>query len=388
MQNSEQNTSPDEASLVARCLGGDPTGFEDLVEQHSPRLKRLLGAMLNDPYDAEDVYQETLLRAFLNLDQLRLPSKFGAWIYTIAVNLARSWRTSYASTKLASLEELKSESSDTTLPNARNPSSETLLVQREESRQVHQAIDNLPPAEREAVLLVYLDGLSHQEAAEQLGATLSAVKVRIHRGKRHLRASFSDQVISQTEKQLTEAGMIDVKIHDVLIHFTEARNDLSAQVSDEQMKKTLSRMDQSKRYVVLLKEGNGERALPIWIGSFEAEAIVLSMKQAKIPRPLTFDLMKTLLELGDLRVTRIEINRLHETVFYANMIVKTRDGTSEIDCRPSDALNLAVRLEVPIFVAAEVMQANSQKPTQYGTYIINPNDPEMVWESLLNEAAT
>ena len=70
------------------------------------------------------------------------------------------------------------------------------------------------------------------------------------------------------------------------------------------------------------------------------------------------------------------------------MIVKTRDGTSEIDCRPSDALNLAVRLEVPIFVAAEVMQANSQKPTQYGTYIINPNDPEMVWESLLNEAAT
>ena len=384
MPKSDQDPPPDEAEFVARSLNGDLIGFELLIERHEQRLRRLLRGMLSDPFDAEDVYQETLLRAYLNLDQLRDPDKFGAWIYSISVNLARSWRIPVGTSRLATLDGLNSKPGEETgLPTDSSPSSEILLVREEEIRQVRQAIEDLPPAERQAVMLVYLDGMSHKEAAEQLGATLSAVKVRVHRGRRHLQAAFSEQAAAETMKPYKEADMVEVKIQDVLVHFSEAGPAPVPLDLDAGMKKILSRMDHRRRYVVLLKETDGERTLPIWIGSSEAEAIVMILGQAKIPRPITFDLIKTLLSLGNLKVARFEINRLHENVFYANMVVETGEGVSEVDCRPSDALNLAVRLGVPIFAAPEILELLSLIPEKDGSYVISPENPEMAWESLV-----
>jgi hypothetical protein len=388
MRKNDRNHFSEDAEYVVRCLEGDLTGFEVLVERHGERLKRLLCAMLSDPYEVDDVYQEALIRAYLNIDQLREPDRFGSWVYSIAVNLARTRRLNNAWPLISSLDELKSEVLEEEISqNHSLLSSEMHLVLLEEARRVQQAIADLPKAEREAVMLVYLDGMSQKEAAAQLGASLSAVKVRVHRGRRHLRAAFIDRVEPASAKPILEVEMIEVKIHDILLHVTEEEPEIAFQQSDE-LKKILSRMGRGGQYVVLLRQENGERALPIWIGPFEAEAIVIVLKQVQCARPITFDLMKTLLDTGGIHAERVDIHRLHETVFYANLIVRTEQGTTEIDCRPSDALNLAVRLEVPIFVAGEIMEALGQTPSEDGTYPMNPDKPEIVWQSLLLETSS
>jgi RNA polymerase sigma factor (sigma-70 family) len=396
MQKSDQAHLSDDADLVARCLYGDPAGFEKLVDRHGPRLKRLLRAMLRDLFEVEDVYQEALLRAYLNLDQLRDPDRFGAWVYSIAVNLARSSRATNASPAFASLDDFKFEQlAESGLEDHSTHASETRLVQLEEAKRVQQIIADLPTAEREAVLMVYLEGMSHKEVAQQLGTSLSAVKVRVHRGRRRLRDAFTDRFEPVTKRPVMEDGMIEVKIHDMLVHALEESDKVVLpqpqgidQETAEKWKEFVSRISPRNQYVVLLKEEKGERALPIWIGSFEGEAIVLILKQTQIARPLTFDLMKTLLDVGGVHVERVEINRLHENVFYANLILKTEQGASEIDCRPSDALNLALRLGMPVFVAAEIMETQSRMPEKDGSYVINLEKPEMVWQSLLTEQAS
>jgi hypothetical protein len=119
---------------------------------------------------------------------------------------------------------------------------------------------------------------------------------------------------------------------------------------------------------VLLKEQSGERAIAIWIGPFEADSIVFQLKQMETKRPLTYELIKTLLDLGKVVVERMVVSRLDEETFYSNLVVKTGSTVSEVDCRPSDGLNLALRLDVPIFVDAEMMEQLSFTPDAAGNY--------------------
>ncbi len=107
--------------------------------------------------------------------------------------------------------------------------------------------------------------------------------------------------------------------------------------------------------VVILKELEGERYLPIWIGNYEAEAIAMELQGVEAARPLPYDIMKTI--IGDLggRVRRILVTGLRDDVFYATIVIEAAGRQVEIDCRPSDALALAVRTKVPIFVDESVM---------------------------------
>lgn len=111
----------------------------------------------------------------------------------------------------------------------------------------------------------------------------------------------------------------------------------------------------SRHRVVLLKEENGERYLPIWVGMYESEAIAMRLQGAAVPRPLTHDLLNSVItELGG-TVQHIVINDLSDSTFYARIAVD-HDGQSEmIDARPSDAIALALRASVPIFVEEDVM---------------------------------
>lgn len=107
--------------------------------------------------------------------------------------------------------------------------------------------------------------------------------------------------------------------------------------------------------IVLLKEREGERYLPIWIGTSEATAIAFALQGVVTARPMTHDLMKNMLDELNVRVDRILITELREGTFYA-VIELARDGTSfEISSRPSDAIALAVRLGVPIFAHEDVL---------------------------------
>src|SRR4030081_162510 len=109
------------------------------------------------------------------------------------------------------------------------------------------------------------------------------------------------------------------------------------------------------QHLVILKEKEADRYLPIWIGSFEAQAIATKISGNPLGRPLTHDLMAT--AFGDLGVSvkRIVVTRLADQVFYARLYVKQNGRDLDFDARPSDAIALAVRVECPIFVASEVM---------------------------------
>lgn len=108
--------------------------------------------------------------------------------------------------------------------------------------------------------------------------------------------------------------------------------------------------------VVILKEVNGERHLPIWIGAYEAEAIAMELQGVSAARPLPYDLIKSL--IGDMggAVDRIVVTDLSQDVFYARIVVQQNGRAVEIDSRPSDAIALAVRARVPILVEDGVME--------------------------------
>lgn len=109
-------------------------------------------------------------------------------------------------------------------------------------------------------------------------------------------------------------------------------------------------------YALILKETNGKRKLPIIIGAFEAQSIALELEGMKPPRPLTHDLMKNIIDTFAVSLNEVFINELRDGTFYAKLTVEGVSDTQEIDSRPSDAIALAVRYGVPIFVEEEVLQ--------------------------------
>lgn len=111
----------------------------------------------------------------------------------------------------------------------------------------------------------------------------------------------------------------------------------------------------SQHRIVMLRDADGERQLPIWIGPCEAEAITIELQDVEIARPVTHDLLKNVITHMKGTVSHILINELREQVFHARLFVDVQGEMLEIDCRPSDAIALAVRVKVPIFVDESVM---------------------------------
>jgi hypothetical protein len=109
--------------------------------------------------------------------------------------------------------------------------------------------------------------------------------------------------------------------------------------------------------LIVLKEKNGSRVLPIVIGLAEASAIKLKISGFNPPRPLTHDLMYATIESLDATIERIVIDKLEENTFHAKLILKTKNAEAKvIDARPSDSIALAVRAHAPIFVEDEVIK--------------------------------
>lgn len=112
----------------------------------------------------------------------------------------------------------------------------------------------------------------------------------------------------------------------------------------------------SNQPIVLLKETDGDRYLPIWIGAVEATAIAFALQGIQTPRPMTHDLLRDILSEADVRVERIVISELVDQTFYAVIRMSSNGQTKEVSSRPSDAIALAVRINAPIFGAEEVLE--------------------------------
>jgi bifunctional DNase/RNase len=115
--------------------------------------------------------------------------------------------------------------------------------------------------------------------------------------------------------------------------------------------------------IVVLKDDAEKFFLPIWVGIFEANAIALQLENVSTPRPMTHDLLRNMISELDARVTRVVINDLRDSTFFAQIRVIIGERTLELDARPSDAIALALRADAPIYVAQSVLdQAQTISP--------------------------
>jgi RNA polymerase sigma factor (sigma-70 family) len=360
-----------DTALVAASLAGDHAAFGELADRHAPWLTALAGRLLGDAVEAEDLTQETLLQAYLGLDRIRDPERFSSWIYGIALNLAkmrlRSRRDGVLpaggvdATRLAALV-------------AADPSPAEVVEARELWSLVESALDLLPVEQRRAVLLHYVDGLSCEEIAALLDEPAGTVRVRLHRARARLR----DRLSSLAPRRREAPAMIEVTLEDVVIRM----------LTGEGEQETPQLRGGSLR-IVLLREKGGDRVLPIWIGAPEGDALALQLTGGTMPRPLTADLMASLLEVSGAAVDRVAVNSLRDKTFYAVITLSTGGRTSEIDARPSDALNLAARVGAPIYVDEEIMASSGMHADEVRGKLDDESpfedEPEGEWRTLSAE---
>ena len=109
--------------------------------------------------------------------------------------------------------------------------------------------------------------------------------------------------------------------------------------------------------IVILKDKEGDRVLPIWVGIFEANAIALQIENIATPRPMTHDLLRNVLSDLDASVEKIVVSELRDNTFYAMIYINRNKGIIAVDSRPSDAIALALRTKSPIFVEESVVES-------------------------------
>ena len=137
--------------------------------------------------------------------------------------------------------------------------------------------------------------------------------------------------------------------------------------------------------IIILKDVNSETMLPIWVGAYEANAIALEIEKISPQRPMTHDLLRNvILEMGA-NVERVVVTELRDNTFFAMIIMKDRAGESVmIDARPSDAIALALRVDCPIFVNEEVIQASRNTVTSGEEESVAGSEDE--WPDVIGEA--
>jgi len=203
---------------------------------------------------------------------------------------------------------------------------------------VRRAIGTLPPGQRDAVLLFYLQGLSYREAAVELGISVGAVKARLHQARQALRPKLAalvepEEVVTMPDAQTAE--WVDVTIVEV------RRNDDGDPIM--------------RPHVVVLEAADGRR-LPIWIGPAEGTALAVSLEAVEMPRPMTYQFAATMLDAADATLTDVRVSQLVGGTYYAQVGLESSGGRRAVDARPSDALNLATILGCPIRVHDSILE--------------------------------
>jgi uncharacterized protein len=120
----------------------------------------------------------------------------------------------------------------------------------------------------------------------------------------------------------------------------------------------------SQQRIVILREVDADRYLPIWIGIYEAEAIALALQDVEVARPLTWDLLKNIFSILEARILRVEVISLHDDTYYGNIVAEVDGRNLDIDSRPSDAIALAVRAHVPILVSRPILDSVGVVPEE------------------------
>jgi hypothetical protein len=137
--------------------------------------------------------------------------------------------------------------------------------------------------------------------------------------------------------------------------------------------------------VVILVDLAGKKALPIWIGVFEAEAISRGLEDVVTLRPMTHDLMKQILDTFRVSVIRVIIHDIKDNTFYANLYLNVDGKELVVDSRPSDAIALAVRVKAPIFVTESVIEATKDLGVFASQLLEEQDDLKSIMENMKDE---
>ncbi len=137
--------------------------------------------------------------------------------------------------------------------------------------------------------------------------------------------------------------------------------------------------------IIILRDEEDKRSLPIWVGIFEANAIALELEKIATPRPMTHDLIKNIIETIDARLIKVVVTDLRDNVFYAVLHLQVGETEHTVDSRPSDAIALALRMTAPIYVDEEVVRrAKTLDVATKDAEPIKAEDPERLKEWLEN----
>jgi RNA polymerase sigma factor (sigma-70 family) len=348
--------------LVEAALAGDRDALAVLLVRHRPLALAVCARALGDPDLAQDAVQEASLLAMLNLDRLRRPERFGPWLAGIGLNVCRRWRRRRRDGW--SLEEVVGgRRLDESLAPA-----PTELEDIETAEEVRQAVAGLPSGQRSAVTLHYLAELPLAEAALVLGIAPNAVKARLHKARANLRRALGEGEEETMDERIDRRTL--TKAAGALAGAAAVGRGVGAaaappggtqwielRVVDVRRKPPVEGGDRPALCAVILADERGERRLPIWVGSFEAEAIALRLEGIDPVRPMTYAFAAGVLEAAGGRLREVRIDRLVGDVFYASAVVEGPGSAQVVDARPSDALNLALLTGAPILVAPAVLEA-------------------------------
>lgn len=136
--------------------------------------------------------------------------------------------------------------------------------------------------------------------------------------------------------------------------------------------------------IIILRDEDDKRSLPIWIGIYEANAIALELEKIETPRPMTHDLIKNILETIEARVLKVMVTDLKENTFYAVLHVQAGGTEYTVDSRPSDAIALALRVGAPIYVDEDVVRKAKTLEVGKEGEPVKADDPDQLREWLQN----
>ena len=140
----------------------------------------------------------------------------------------------------------------------------------------------------------------------------------------------------------------------------------------------------SKLPILILRDEDDKRTLPIWVGLAEANAIAHELEKIPTPRPMTHDLMKSILEALRARVLKVVVNDLRDNTFFAVLHLQLGAAEITVDARPSDAIALALRVAAPIYVDEEVIRKAKSLEVTKEAEPVKPDDPDQLREWLQN----
>lgn len=311
-----------DALLVESALLGERSAFAVLVDRYAKIARSVAFRLLQDRTATADVLQEATLAAYLGLPRLKSPERFGSWYTGIALNFARR---SIQRTHIGPLV------GDVVDP-AVGPDEQAEAA--ELAKRVRDAVRQLPIGQREAVLAFYWQGLSHAEAALELGIQPGAVKARLHQARENLARSLSqlmDETKEETVSPVHSSTYIDASILE--IRSLAADNPLR------------------RAHVVTLKEQVGGRRLVIFVGPVEGSAMVSILESVEFPRPMTHQLCVHLIEATDATINEVRLTDFTDLAYLAEIVLNTPAGIQQVDARPSDAMNIALIAGVPIRIS-------------------------------------